>query len=218
MSQKDSLKQVASLNDCVIVVIDVQNDFCAAGGALHRLGSSLESIAEMLPTLAQFLDEVRRLGGKIIFTQHRYDPAQMSPTMVKRDRLLFEHDRQLVGDGGFPVPGSWGEEFYALIQPKPNEPVVVKHRYNTFSSPKFTELLNQYKTKTLILTGLLTNVCVETTARATDATDYYLIVVEDCVASDSPELHRLSLTNLRRYFGWVYRSDELLALWTNSND
>jgi len=208
MSQKNTLKQIATLDDCVVVVIDVQNDFCAAGGALARQGCNLESINEMLPNLARFLDRVRQLGGKIIFTQHSYDPTRMSPTIVERDRLLF-------GGTGFPTPGSWGEAFCAPVQPHENEPVIVKHRYNAFSNPEFAELLNNYETRTLLLTGVLTNVCVETTARATDARDYYPIIIEDCVASDSPELHRVALKNLQSYFAWVCSSAELLALWTN---
>lgn len=201
-----SLDAVAPREHCLIAVIDVQNDFCAPGGAFDRRGRNLEPIRSMLPRLARFLGRARDLGVAVLFTLHSYDVHRMPADLVERDRRLF-------GAEGFPAPGSWGEGFPELVHPAPGEGVLVKTRYSAFTNPRFRRLLDSHSTQTLILTGLLTNVCVESTARDVDKTAYNLVVVEDCVASDELALHRASLMNLEQYFGWVVSSSELLAAW-----
>jgi ureidoacrylate peracid hydrolase len=203
------LGEIAALHKCMVVVIDVQNDFCSTGGAFDRLGRNVESIRRMLPTLAGFVNKTRQLGGKILFTRHQHQPARLSPFMQAKERLLF-------GDQGFPIPGTWGEQFCPMVAPEQGDLAIAKHHYSAFSNPQFEALLAEHGVQTLVLTGVLTNVCVETTTRDTDLRDYYAVVVEDCVASDSPELHRATLTNLRDYFGWVVSSRELLALWSGA--
>jgi ureidoacrylate peracid hydrolase len=200
------MEHIAALDECAISVIDVQNDFCAAGGAMHRLGRNVENMSRMLPSLAAFLRGVRSLGGKIVFTRHRFEPDQLTPTLLERNRNLF-------GGDGFPMPGSWGEGFCSPVGPVDGEAIFSKYRYSAFSNPKFGDWLDRCGVKTLVLAGVLTNVCVETTARESDSRDFYVVVVEDCVASDSKELHRATLANIQQYFGWVCTSEELLTLW-----
>jgi ureidoacrylate peracid hydrolase len=211
MSSKDAVAQIAAIQGCAVVVIDVQNDFCSAGGAFHRQGRNLEGIRLMLPTLAAFLDAARRSGVRILFVQHEYRPEQLTSFMQTRDRLLF-------GGEAFPLPGTWGAELRPEVTPRPGEPIVVKHWYSAFSNPRFGQLLGEHSVRTLVFTGVLTNVCVETTLRDADTRDYYSVVVSDCVASDSPELHRATLENVAGYFGWVCSSRELLSLWAERGE
>jgi ureidoacrylate peracid hydrolase len=204
----NGLACVASdLSRCLVVVIDVQNDFCSVGGALYEQGCDIENIDRMLPTLALFLEKTRQLGGKILFTRHQYQLEQFTPFVQTRERLLF-------GGQGFPIPGTWGEAFCSPVTPEQGDIVIDKHHYSAFSNPQLEQVLTEHGIQTLVLTGVLTNVCVETTAREADRKDLYTIVVDDCVASDSPELHRAALANIRDYFGWVTSSRDLLALWS----
>ena len=136
------MEQIAGLDDCVVVVIDVQNDFCSVNGAMHCQGIDIEMISSMLPSLAAFLDQVRKLGGKIIFTRHRFEPGQLPPALRERNRMLFRGD-------GFPVPNSWGDTFCPPVVPVEGEPVLIKHRYSVFSNGDFTGLLARYGAKTL---------------------------------------------------------------------
>jgi len=82
------------------------------------------------------------------------------------------------------------------------------------SSDDFVRFLRQTGVNTLVLTGVLTNVCVETTARDAELWGFYAIIVEDCVASDSLTLHEAALANLKAYFGWIYRGEDLVRLWS----
>lgn len=207
MSRADRLEQLVTRGNYTVAVIDVQNDFCAVEGAFYRQGANLSHLSQVLPRIAAFLTNIRRLGGKIIFTKHHHHPGQLSPAMLDRNRLLF-------GGEGFPIPGSWGEAFCEPVSPHPAEPVIIKYQYSAFSNPEFRVWLDQFETKILVLTGVLTNVCVETTARDAYAAGYYPVVIEDCVASDSMALHRATLTTLKTFFGWGCLSEEFVRLWT----
>ena len=198
---------IAGGGKCAVIVIDVQNDFCAAGGAFAQEGSDVTRIREMLPRLQHFLEASRKLDVRIVFVRYEYDSASVSEVVATRDRLL----------GGSRVPccrpGSWGAEFCSPVEPRSGEPVFTKRYYSAFSSNRFVKFLRQTGIQTLVLTGVLTNVCVETTARDAELWGFYTIVVDDCVASDSLTLHEAALVNLATYFGWACRGEDLVRQW-----
>lgn len=206
MPRKDALRNVVSLERSAVLVIDVQNDFCAEGGAFDREGRDLRSIRRMLPVLARFLQAARLAGAQILYARHEHEPIRHSPLVQNRDRLLF-------GDGGYPSAGTWGAEICPEVSPAPGEPMIVKTFYSAFSNPSLEGLLAVHRVETLVFTGVLTNVCVETTLRDADTRGYYSVLVSDCTASDVPELHCAALANVEGYFGWVRTSQELLRLW-----
>jgi ureidoacrylate peracid hydrolase len=204
--REQALRYVASVDRCAVLVIDVQNEFCSAGGAFAREGRNLDGIRRMLPVLAGFLQGARHAGVRILYVRHEHQPARLTTLVQNRERLLF-------GDGGYPATGTWGAEICSEVTPRPGEPQLTKTLYSAFSNPALERLLATDNIETLIFTGVLTNVCVETTLRDADTRDYYSVIVSDCVASDSPELHRATLANVEGYFGWVCNSEEILELW-----
>ena len=201
------LAAVAALKDCAVVVIDMQNDFLAAGGAFEQLGYDLTAMQAMIPRLAGFLGQVRALGGQVIYVRHLFDRQRLSPAMRARGRRLFGSEE------GFSVPHTWGAEIHPLLKPADNETVFDKYWYNAFSNPDFEAALAARGVQTLVLSGVMTHVCVETTARASNTRDFHTIIVEDCTAADSPALHQAALETLGAYFGWVCAAADLLALW-----
>ncbi len=203
------LREVATLDRSLTLVIDAQNDFCSQQGALYQGGGSAQPVQRMLPALAAFLDDVRRRRGRVAFCRHECDPAGLGPITRQRDRLLF-------GSAGFPLPGSWGAEIVASISPLPHEPVFIKNHYSIFTSPAFLDFIQRDNIETLILVGVLTNVCVQAAAWETDARGYHVVLVEDCVASNDAEQHRAALENVRRYLGWVCSAGALIASWDSS--
>jgi ureidoacrylate peracid hydrolase len=219
----DALAYVASLDRCTVLVIDVQNDFCSPGGTFAHEGRNLDEIRRMLPVLAAFLQGARQAGARILYLRHEYQPALLTPLVQNRDRplltpLVQNRDRLLFGSLGYPAAGTWGAELCPEVAPGPGEQQLTKSFYSAFSNPELERLLAAHSTETLIVTGVLTNVCVETTLRDADTRDFYPVIVSDCVASDAPELHRATLANVAGYFGWVCTSQELLALWAGRND
>jgi len=90
---------------------------------------------------------------------------------------------------------------------------VIKHRYSAFINTRLDSVLRTYKTKNLILTGVGTNVCVESTARDGFMMDYNIVFTSDCTAAGSPSLHASTLENMRLHFGTVASAEEIIAAW-----
>jgi ureidoacrylate peracid hydrolase len=191
-----------------VVVIDVQNDFCHDEGYLRKLGLDISSTQAMLPALENFIGAARKANVRVVFIQGIYNNQYLSGPFIDKDRK-----------GGLTVErcmeGSWGADFYR-VAPLPFEPVVKKHRYSAFVGTKLDNLLKEAGVKTLILAGVTTNVCVESTARDGFMRDYYIVFLGDCTATYSREAHESTLRNIDRHFGVVTDSTEVVGFWERS--
>lgn len=201
-----TLEQKVDPQHCALVVIDVQNDFAAAGGFFDKVGADLKPIqTERVPALLQLIDEARRAGVPVIFVQAIYDPEFLSEPMRERNaRLGMEMPRCLTG--------SWGADFFQ-VRPEAAEPVVIKHRYSAMVNTDLRGILEQRKIRSLLLTGIATDTCVESLGRDAYFIDYYVTVVADCCGAASDEDHRGALKRFSRDYGQVVVSSEVTAIW-----
>jgi ureidoacrylate peracid hydrolase len=116
--------------------------------------------------------------------------------------------------------GAWGTELF-YVSPIEGEPVVTKHRYSAFQGTDLHIILRAWGIRTLIMTGVTTNVCVESTSREGYFLDHYIVLVGDCAATTnedrkdltSEEIHRWTLTNIELTFGVVVNSSDVIAAW-----
>jgi nicotinamidase-related amidase len=113
------------------------------------------------------------------------------------------------------LPGSWGGAFVDGIVPLANEAVITKHRFGAFADTGLDRLLRARGISSLIVAGVTTNCCVETTAREAVMRDFHLVVAQDCVAVKDhlADLHRATLESLGLYFGLVRPSHLIMAQW-----
>ena len=107
-------------------------------------------------------------------------------------------------------------EFYKVV-PQEDDTVIPKYRYSGFVSTCLDHFLRLNEIKTVIVTGVATNVCVETTARDAFMRDYYAVVPSDLTEGTSPEAKRASLSNIDSFFGQVVDSQSLLRCWRLKN-
>lgn len=186
-----------------VLVVDVQNDYCCADGALGKVGFPTGSAMAMVPTLQRFLTAARAAGAPVIFVQMIHEAATDSDAWTWRSAGK---------SGSVCRKGSWGAEFTG-VAPLPDEPVVIKHRYSGFINTRLDSVLRTLKIENLIMTGVSTNICVESTARHGYMLDYHIVFLSDCTAAYSPEEHEGTLYNMRTHFGVVATSDDVAALW-----
>lgn len=188
-----------------VLVVDVQNDFCSPEGATAKSGVwSIAAGLEMVPRLKGFLETARRNGVQVIFARNLGTPATDSEAWLYRasDRPRGVNCRA----------GTWGAEFYEVF-PRSDEPVVDKHRNNAFHNTRLDSILRTLRIRTLVMTGVATNVSVETTARDAVQRDYFMVMVEDCTAAYEQAAHEATLRNMRTFFGRVASSAEIGAIW-----
>ena len=111
--------------------------------------------------------------------------------------------------------GTWGAEFIEGLGPKPGEAVITKHRFGAFAGTGLDQLLRARGLSSLIVAGVTTNCCVETTAREAVMREFNLIVVEDCVGVKDhlADLHHATLEAIGTYFGLVRPASDVVAEW-----
>lgn len=209
--------EIAAPAHTALLVVDMQNDCCASGGAFALQGADTSMYEQSVPRIARVLDAARQAGVRVIFVKFTTLPggAGQSPA-----QLLFEHRMKesypRADDRAFDFcrPGTWGHEVLDGLRPGPEELVVEKHRSSAFVGTNLDLILRSNGIKTIVVTGCTTEGCVDSTIRDGGFLDYYPVVVSDCVASDDPALHDAAMTILRAYRALVIDSDELLAAWT----
>ena len=193
-----------------IVVVDVQNDFCDPAGACARNGSDVTAAVEMVPRLERLLDSARAAGVMVVFIQTTHDETTDSPAWLAR---RGDASPVLAAPAGNCRTGTWGAEFYR-VAPQPGEPVVIKHRYSAFAGTNLDVVLRTAGIDSLLLTGVSTNVCVESTLRDGLFAEYRVTLVEDCAASFEAEAHAATVENVAKYFGVVTTSEEIGSTWS----
>jgi ureidoacrylate peracid hydrolase len=198
-----SLPELVIPAKSAVIVVDVQNDYCRPEGALGKVGLPTADAMAMIPTLQRFLTAARASGTPVIFVQMIHEAATDSAAWAWR---------MSGGSTGVCRKGTWGAEF-TEIAPLPDEPVVIKHRYSAFVNTRFDSVLRTLKIENLIMTGVSTNVCVESTARHGYMLDYNIVFLSDCTAAYSQAEHEGTLYNMRSHFGVVATSDDVVAAW-----
>lgn len=205
------IKPLPTLDDKVnpghalVMVIDMQNDFCHERGSVARRGHDPSLGREMAPRLLAFVEEARRYHLPIIHTQNTYGPWTDSPAWMER------HARYQGMGIEHCIEGTWGWEFYKII-PQPGELILKKSRWSAFVGTSLETNLRTLGTRTLILTGVNTSICVENTARHGLMLDYYIVFLDDCTAATSQDAHQQALERVRS-FATVTTSREVVGAW-----
>lgn len=192
-----------------LVVVDVQNDFCHPRGVMASKGADVGAAVAMAPRLARLVDHARQAAVPVVFIQTTHDD------LTNTDAWLARHSPDLLSDeppGSNCWTGTWGAELYEVL-PEPGEPVVLKHRYSAFQGTSLDYVLRALGRRSLLLTGVSTNVCVESTLRDGLFLDYHVNLVEDCTASYDAAAHDATVRNVRAHFGLVTDSEALIAQW-----
>jgi ureidoacrylate peracid hydrolase len=188
-----------------LIIVDVQNDFVGDGGWFDRSGQNLSLMRRAIDDLVEFIPVARSAGVRPIFVQAIYDEKWLSPPMLERHQLVGFDTRHCQS-------GTWGAEFYK-VAPEDGDDVIVKHRYSAFIGTDLDPLLRAQRVDNLIFTGITSNVCVESTARDAYMHDYHVVVVSDLTATYAQEPHDATLQNIRRAFGRVVTSAEIIDVW-----
>ncbi len=181
-----------------VVVVDMQNDFCAEGGYLQReRGYDVSAIPGIASNIARLIEAARAVGVAIVWIRSIYDFKY----------LTGAHIAKRVTEGCC-MEGSWGADFYAL-QPEPGDVIVDKHHYSGFHDTVLDGALRERGIRTLVMTGVATNVCVDSTLRDGFFLGYHIALAEDCVGSNSRAGHEGTLATVRNNIGGVLTSAAL---------
>ena len=198
-----------------LVMIDFQRDFVDPGGFGEALGNDVSLLRRAVAPAARVLEVARAIGMLVVHTRegHRPDLADCPPTKKARGRL-----KAGIGDPGpmgrILVRGEYGHDIVKELAPVTGEPVVDKPGKGAFYATDLQAILTHRAIMQLVVCGVTTEVCVNTTVREANDRGYDCLVLEDCVASYFPELHRAALAMVKAQggiFGWVSDSGRFLT-------
>ena len=200
-----SLKERCDPRVAALIVVDVQNDFVSPDGSAGKRGEDVSAALAMVPNLLRLINEARRVGLTVVYIRTTHSEWTDTPSWIYRNsqKSGLNTCRE----------GTWGAEFYDGIAPLPSERVVIKHRYSAFINTDLNTVLKARNIQSVLVSGVATNVCVETTARDAYIYDYYVTMIDDCSAAYEAKLHLGTLENIRRHFGLVASASEIIETW-----
>ena len=198
-----------------LVIIDMQRDFLEPGGFGAALGNDVSRLAPAVAPCQAVLAAARDAGMLVVHTRegHRPDLADCPP--AKQARMP---PAARIGDPGpmgrILIRGEAGHDIIPALAPAPGEPVVDKPGKGAFFATDLEAMLRARGITDLLVCGVTTEVCVNTTVREANDRGYRCLVLADCCGSYFAEFHEAALAMIKAQggiFGWVSDSTRLLA-------
>lgn len=190
------------MSETALVIIDMQNAFCSKEGSFWKRGRKILNLEKIIETNQKLLSFARKKKWIVIFVR----------LVFKKDYsdggLLVKRNPEIIKLGAYKE-GSWDSEITNFLKPHKNEYVVVKKRHDPFGT-NLLKILRKNNIKRVIITGVATNICVESTIRSAFDNDFETILVEDATSTSSKKLYTASLETINKSFGKVMSFDELI--------
>ena len=192
----------------------MQRDFIEPGGFGAMLGNDVGELRRAIEPNRLLLAAWRAAGLFVIHTRegHRPDLADLPPAKKVRGR-----GATTIGDQGpmgrILIRGEPGHDIIPELAPAPGEPVIDKPGKGAFYATDLAAILAHRGVTQLVVTGVTTEVCVNTTVREANDRGFECLVLEDCCGSYFPAFHASALAMISAQggiFGWVSSSDALL--------
>ncbi|MBX9592119.1 MAG: isochorismatase family protein [Hyphomonadaceae bacterium] len=207
-----------SAAETALIVVDMQNGYASKGGYLDLAGFDVAGAAGVIDRIAKIIAVARALGIKVIYFQNGWDAAKQeaggeeSPNWWKSNALKLMRSRPEY-DGKLITKGTWDYEIVPQLAPQRSDIVIQKPRYSGFYGTQLDAMLRVRRIRNLLVVGVATNVCVESTIRDAFFLEYFPILIEDAAwQAGSREMHDATIYNVKMFFGWVTTTSQFCAL------
>ena len=204
-----------------LVIIDMQRDFMEPGGFGETLGNDVSRLKRAVKPIASVLDAARDLGVLVVHTRegHLPDLSDAPPAKIERGAPSLR-----IGDPGpmgrILIRGEAGHDIIPALYPLDSEIVIDKPGKGAFYATELGDVLQDHGIENLLVCGVTTEVCVNTTVREANDRGYRCVVLADGCASYFPEFHEMGLKMIKAQggiFGWVSDSAAVLAALSPEN-
>ena len=201
-----------------LLIIDLQNySSNRACGITQMIAEKYPEVAayyvprvrEVVSNTRRLLDAFRSANREVVFTRHGALLNDGRDMIARRQRRDTDA-RDQTGRPTLWSKGSHEHEIVAELAPLDHELMIDKNASSPFNGTGIDQLLRNMRLETLVMTGMATDMCVETTARDAADRGYNVIVVEDATATFLPEHHRAALSALARVYSQVWSTDRVL--------
>jgi ureidoacrylate peracid hydrolase len=205
----ESLGEQLNPAHTALLIIDMQKDFCTDGFATSKANRPLAAAQSIIPRIQKILAAARESGVLVCHVGFWTYPEHMSdsgPWLTQRRRATYASDK-------IAIAHSEGAEFIKELEPAEDEICIHKHRYSAFKGTDLEMILRAHGIRTVVPTGISTNVCVESTLRDAFESTFYVCVPENACASWDMELHAATMKTVNARFGLVTDTDTVAEIW-----
>jgi nicotinamidase-related amidase len=211
--------EIPDLQKVALLIIDMQRDFLELGGFGDALGNDVSQLRGIVPTIKQLLEAFRQANLPVFHTieGHKADLSDCPLSKLNRGKGSLK-----IGDvgpmGRILILGEAGNGIIPELEPIEGEFVITKPGKGAFYGTDFGAILQQKGITHLIITGVTTEVCVQTTMREANDRGYECLLVEDGTASYFPEFKSSTLEMLRAQggiIGWTTTAEPILSIFSS---
>jgi nicotinamidase-related amidase len=176
-----------------LLIVDMQQFFMNPASLTFTCGGPA-----ILPTVKKLQSAFREAGRPVIYTRHVHHPGLLDAGIME---WWWE---------GMCLEGSAESEIHPEIAPLPGEKVILKHRYSAFYNTDLETILRCLKIEDLVISGLMTNMCCESTTRDAYYRDYRVFFLADGTGTINEEMHLASLLNLAFGFAYITTAEDVI--------
>jgi ureidoacrylate peracid hydrolase len=197
-----------------LLVIDMQNGFCAPRGSYEEYGNSIganiKAYRKIVPNVARVIAACREVQIPIFYTEQVREASGID-LYTRLHRIIPSRRAEFLRIPAC-VRGTWDAEILNELQPAEGDHIVLKRRDSSFQDTELDLWLRSAYVDTLIITGVDTGICVDNTLMDGFNLGYDIILVEDATASSWKELGKATVMKVRGSYGWVLTTDKLIEM------
>jgi ureidoacrylate peracid hydrolase len=181
--------------DAAVLVVDMQNGFLAPAGSSPMMGFATPNADQLIHENVALLSEARSAGLPIVYTRLAYRPDLLD--MPARVRAVCPTGAEWL------ISGSWDAAIVDELAPVAGDTIIDKNRFDAFLYTDAEMVLRTLGVRRLLVTGVVSYICVETTVRAAQQRDFEVNVASDCVGGPDAALHEASMLVMSKLFAYV---------------
>jgi len=190
-----------------LVVVDMQNSFCADDGGCGKVGLPTQKLQTAVQPCVKLVAAARAAGIPVIYTRYMYRPDYAD------GGVLIKHLLPELADVKALQAGTWDIEIVPDLTPQDGDFIVDKNRPSSFYATDLETILNGLDVESLVVCGVTTNCCVESTVRDASHRDYKTFVVQDAVAELDDERNDVALKSMAMLFGNLVTVADVEGAW-----
>ncbi len=206
------------LDRTALIVVDMQNGFASPGGMLDLAGIDVGPARDVVANARMVCEAARRAELPVVYLTIGYPPdlstagGPDSPNPQKELALCLMRERPELR-GKLLTFGTWDFQIVDELAPLAGDTVIVKSRYSGFHGTDLDSVLRSRGIRNLLMVGIASNVCVESTIREAYFLEYWPVMVADAtMPAGSAEIQRATIYNVQTFFGWVASSEDLVTV------
>ena len=195
------------LKKTALLVIDMQNGFCDDAGSVNAVGLPASRLRPAISPCVKLVSAARAGALPIIFTRYVYRRDYLDGGLMANELVPSLKNGQAL------IANTWDSQIVDELTPQEHDFIVDKNRPSSFYGTNLDGILKNLTVENLVVCGVTTNCCVETTVRDASQRDYRAFVVSDAVAEYEDDRHAVALKSIDMLFGYVVSSDDVCKVW-----